>query len=1102
MKRVFAFLSAFVFALALFGTMTIHAADPEPAEGKFVVDPTLTANEIPMYIMDSIYTTFPNFYDNVAKPDAKFQAGRLYPWNETRILVPQFAAGEPTGKVYSVYFVGGLTFQDASGSPINQAGNNRQFVAATMTDKIVYQTGFEATEPAAFAPATVYNNAAAATQGTGDKTWDMIYGTVSTTGPIVGAQSAQMRWYTSAPTVTGSLVSNFSVTNVDKVMFKAAQTEGLKVKVTHSVDGGDFVGAQVFEPGLTSTELSYTVNKTGQVKIKFEVELPAVLPTATSRLYIDDVRIVSGKQGATSANQTGTASASLSFLRMNNLGGDVWYNTLHEPDNNAHVAYLLFSKEGKAIRGIAPASSITNKYCFAAAPATGLIPVVEGNVGCEMLLDGEGNPTGPKYFLGRIVWDAQVNPTANPELFNTNGYLGAGWDAHKWDFYNADAGIAWSFYAGGDGNFGVMTADEIAFHNAQVENVANQLAAGARRRVVQFFNFPDKALFYTFAFLDRGVMMPQFLDMYWTAMTHGRNANYTMQFKTYNFSPQAVIPVNSGALIPMENITPVTIEVLQNSTFIPRNNLNFDALGKYWGTPNTFTGFVSDLTKLEHTVTVNGATVSMPALWATKADMITAFFAEWNTWVIANRSDRYGPGKTIETITLANAYAERYSMISETSGANMWWHHDRAAAQKWMFLISFISNVRASQTPTPLAVTAFNTTTLAGGVTISSGTVMNELLAYFTEQHRTAWPATSNYTVGYTGLPGAMGVGGTRGLGSLTYSINTTGKDPGFVYNVDYQVKNTESGAMSTLRIKFVVTTVYTPRIQVNNLALLKSQGDAFNIRNIATATDGYGQDISQYLVFSTNKEINPKSLQAGTYPITISIVDQYYGIKRAEKQVFLKVADLTAPQVSTRNLVLPFGALFNIRDGFVSAFDNVDGNLLGAQDYNPFVQMSDPIPANRAGLYVIEYEVYDRTGNATSGMFTVRILADYQTEIMTKLNTLSTTAQMNTMKTELLAALATLDSGTEADILAARNHLAGLIGDLGDDVDTSVAGAKTALETLINSILADLEVTVVEAVEAIPAQDNTATIVTGSAATVSSLGVGAGVILLLLKRR
>jgi hypothetical protein len=1092
MKRVFAFLSAFVFALALFGTMTIQAADPEPAEGKFIVDPTLTADEIPMYIMDSIYTTFPNFYDNVAKPDAKFQAGRLYPWNETRILVPQFAEGEATGKVYSVFFTGGLSYQDANGAPINQAGNNRHFVAATMTDKIVYQTGFEAPE---FAAATVYNNVAPATQGTGDKTWDMIYGTVSATGPIVGTQSAQMRWYTSAPAALGSLVSNFTVTNVDKVMFKAAQLEGLKVKVSHSVDGGDFVGAEVFAPGLTATEFTYTVNKTGEVKIKFEVELPDPIPTATSRLYIDDVRIVSGKQGATSANQTAPASASLSFLRMNNLGGDVWYNTVHEQNNNAHVSYLLFSKEGKALRGIAPNSSILNKYCYAAAPATGVIPVVEDNVGCEMLLDGENNPTGPKYFLGRIVWDAQVNPTDNPELFNANGYLGAAWDAHKWDYYNAEAGVAYSFYGGGDGNFGVMTTDEIAFHNAQVENAANQLAAGARRRVVQYFNFPDKALFYSFAFLDRGTaMMAQYLDMYWTGMYHGRDESYNMQFKTYDFSPQAVLPVNSGALIPMESITPVTIEVLQGSTFIPRNNLNFDALGKYWGTPDSFTGYVSDLSKLQHTITVNGATVAMPSEWTTKQQMVDAFYAEWNTWVCTNRAAEYCVGGTIGPITPANAYAQRYSMMSETAGGNYWWNHDRAAAQRWMFLITFVANVRASQVP-PLAITAFNTTTLASGVTISSGTVMNEILAYFASEHRTAWPATSNYTVGYTGLPGAMAVN------PLTYSIDTTGKAPGYSYNLDWQTKNTVTGTTATLRIKYVVTQVYTPRIQVNNLALLKSQGDAFNIRSIATATDGFGQDISQYLVFSTEKEINAKSLQAGTYPITISIIDQQFGIKRAEKQVFLKVADLTAPQVSTRNLVLPFGALFNIRDGFVSAFDNVDGNLLGAQDFNPFVEMSDPIPANRAGLYVVEYEVYDRTGNSTSGVFTVRVLADYQTQIMDKLNTLSTTAQMNTMKTELLAALATLESGTEADILAAKNHLAGLIGDLGDDVDTSVTGAKTALETLINSILADLEVSVVEAVEAIPAQDNTATIVTGSAATVSSLGVGAGVIFLLLKR-
>jgi len=942
MKRVFAFLSAFVLALALIGT-SIQAADVEPAPGKFIVDPTLTDDEIPMYVMDSIYTTFPNHYDNVAKPDSKYQTGRLYPWNESKLWVPQYEAGEPTGKMYSIYWVGGLNYQTADGAPISQAGNNRHFVVAS------------------------------------------------------------------------------------------------------------------------------------------------------------DV----GGVWKTTAAQSAPASASLSFLRMNNTGNDVWFDTTHEPNNNAHVSYLVFDEDGKAIRGIAPASSIENKYCYAV--AGGLIEVDENNTGCEMLLDGESNPTGPKYFLGRIVWDSQINPTDHPTMFN-NGYLSTDWSAHKWDNYDETSGVAWSFYAGGDGNFGAMTTDEIAFHNLQPANAANQLAAGARRDVVRYFNFPDQGFFYSFAFLDRGTaLMTHFRDMYWTGMKHGRDAEYAVQFKTYDFSAQAVVPANFGALIPMESVAPTTIEVLKDSTFIPRNNLNFDALGRYWGVPDSFTGFVSDLNVLEHTVAVNGATVSMPSLWANKADMITEFYADWNTWACANRAAEYCEGGTIGPITPANAYAQRYSMFSETAGGNFWWGKDSSAPAKWMFLISYVSSVRASQTP-PLAVTTFNTTTLAAtGTSTSTATVMQEILNYFAETHRTAWPASSNYTVGYTTLPPSMAVGGIRGLGSLTYSIDTTGKAPGYVYNVDYQVKNTVSEAVSTLRLKYVVTQVYTPRIQINQLGLLKSQGEAFDIRSIATATDGYGNDISQYLVFSSDKEINPKSLAAGTYRIQISVVDQHFGIKQASKVVYLKAADLTAPLVTTRNLVLPFGALFNIRDGFVTAYDNLDGNLLGAQDYNPFVEMSDPIPANRAGTYVVEYEVYDRTGNSAMGVFTVKVLPDYHTQIMDKLNTLGTTAQVNAMKAELLTALAALETANEADLEAVKTQLTTLLGTLGTDVagvNTSVNGVKAHLEALINDALADLEVTVVEKVDAIPAQDNTASIVTGSVSTVSSLGVGAGIIMLLLRRR
>ena len=128
-----------------------------------------------------------------------------------------------------------------------------------------------------------------------------------------------------------------------------------------------------------------------------------------------------------------------------------------------------------------------------------------------------------------------------------------------------------------------------------------------------------------------------------------------------------------------------------------------------------------------------------------KQHMIDQFFTEWNQWACMSRPSEYCSTGSIGPITLINAYAQRYSIFSESENANTWWNHDRDAAQKWMFLIEFIMSVRSEQ-PTPLSTIAFNTDTLSRGVTTSSATVINEILAYFNQHHYTAWPTTSNYT--------------------------------------------------------------------------------------------------------------------------------------------------------------------------------------------------------------------------------------------------------------------------------------------------------------------------------------------------------------------
>ena len=126
MKKLFALLSTCVLTLVIVGLAVKAPVAEAAADDKWTVDPTLAEDEIPMYEMGSIYTTFPNFYDNAEKPDPLWAgSSRMYPWNETRLRVAQYdATGAATGKYYAIYFSGLTPNDDGSGNPASGAGNN------------------------------------------------------------------------------------------------------------------------------------------------------------------------------------------------------------------------------------------------------------------------------------------------------------------------------------------------------------------------------------------------------------------------------------------------------------------------------------------------------------------------------------------------------------------------------------------------------------------------------------------------------------------------------------------------------------------------------------------------------------------------------------------------------------------------------------------------------------------------------------------------------------------------------------------------------------------------------------------------------------------
>ncbi len=164
-------------------------------------------------------------------------------------------------------------------------------IEPSVGDTIIYMVGFEDGE--GFTASNVYNNTTVNYTGPADQQWGTYYGTPATTNHILGAQSMQMRWYTSATSNIGYTFTNFELRNVTHVTFVATSTNNLKVNVSHSIDGGTtYTSGEIFDVSSSAQTFDYLVDETGTydyVRLKFTIVLPETAPTATSRLVIDSV---------------------------------------------------------------------------------------------------------------------------------------------------------------------------------------------------------------------------------------------------------------------------------------------------------------------------------------------------------------------------------------------------------------------------------------------------------------------------------------------------------------------------------------------------------------------------------------------------------------------------------------------------------------------------------------------------------------------------------------------------------------------------------------------------------------------------------------------
>lgn len=183
-------------------------------------------------------------------------------------------------------------------------GNSVDFIVCAAGETLIYQTGFEVSEDFEQNGGT-YSNTTVFFSGPTTQQWGTYFGTPSGTSPLIGSQSLQMRWYTATPNSRGYSYTNFNLSNLKRVVFNAANTNGINVIVSYSTDSGNtWIGGQTFILSTANTEYEYLLpSSIPSARIRFDLTYTTA-PTGTSRLYIDNVRIYGGSDNSKTWNGT------------------------------------------------------------------------------------------------------------------------------------------------------------------------------------------------------------------------------------------------------------------------------------------------------------------------------------------------------------------------------------------------------------------------------------------------------------------------------------------------------------------------------------------------------------------------------------------------------------------------------------------------------------------------------------------------------------------------------------------------------------------------------------------------------------------------------
>lgn len=217
------------------------------------------------------------------------------------------------------------------------------FGAPTLSEQVIYQTGFESSE--GFTAGTNYQSTIS--RGPEGSQWKFYFGTPSTDAAILGTQSAQMRYYTTNGNENnfGYIYTEFSFENVTKVEFSVTRTSTLNIAASYSIDNGEnWIGYELFTLSSGTNNLTYNVNSNVQTLIKFELVISGS-PSSGSKLIVDTVKVY------------GMTSTALHEVKYNVDG-----NESIELIADGLVVDKVVSKTGHTFNGWYFDSELTNQY--------------------------------------------------------------------------------------------------------------------------------------------------------------------------------------------------------------------------------------------------------------------------------------------------------------------------------------------------------------------------------------------------------------------------------------------------------------------------------------------------------------------------------------------------------------------------------------------------------------------------------------------------------------------------------------------------------------------------------------------------------------------